>query len=152
MSSSSIAEADRLWVVHIGNDNQIALRARDEGFVCIGWEQLGDLKRLGRREDFKAAMQERFPDASRSSISAMYGQVYRFVREMRQGDPIVFPVRPTREIAIGRITGEYEYVTDDRQLMEAKYPNLRRVEWLKIVEDRVFTARFVQLWQFLNCQ
>jgi len=32
-----------LWVVHIGNDDRIALRALEEGFVCIGWTDIGDL-------------------------------------------------------------------------------------------------------------
>ena len=45
-----------LWVVHIGKDDRIPLRARDEGFVCIGWTAMGDLSQYTTREAMKTAM------------------------------------------------------------------------------------------------
>jgi len=128
-----------LWVVHIGNDDRIALRARDEGFVCIGWTSMGDLSQYDKRDKMRTAMEQAFPDSKKGSISASYGQTFRFAHEMKEGDPIVLPVRPTREIAIGKITGEYKFAVDDADLFENDYYNIRPVEWLKIVPRTVFS-------------
>lgn len=45
-----------LWVVHIGKDDKVPLRSRDEGFACIGWTAMGDLTQYPTREATKVAM------------------------------------------------------------------------------------------------
>ena len=127
-----------LWVIHIGNDDRIALRARNEGFVCIGWTQIGNLARYKTREAMKAAITEAWPGWKPAKIRASYGQPYRFAHEMRLGDPVVFPIRVTSEIGPGRIVGDYQFSTD-RDLVESDYCNVRKVDWLKILPRTVFT-------------
>ena len=129
---------ETLWVIHIGNNDKIALRARDEGFVCIGWTKMGDLTKLSTREEFKQAMTTTWPNWKSKKVSSSYGQVYRFVREMKIGDPLVFPIRVTSEIALGRVTGNYEF-SKNKELIEGDYRYVRDVEWLKIVPRTVFT-------------
>lgn len=139
---SNVAEfegKDVLWVVHIGNDDRIALRALEEGFVSIGWSAMGDLSLLDTREKMKEAMQRTWPSWSAGKVRSSYGQPFRFAHEMALGDPIVFPVRPTGEIAIGRIAGPYEWKQDDRELVERDHCNVRAVEWLSQVPRTTFT-------------
>jgi restriction system protein len=114
-------------VLHIGNDDRIALRALDEGFVCIGWTAMGDLSLHDTREKTRAAMEAAYPTWTTKKISSSYGQTYRFAHEMQVGEPIVFPVRPTKEIAIGRIAGEYRWA-DDQDLVANDHNNVRPVE------------------------
>jgi hypothetical protein len=40
-----------LWVVHISNDPATPIRAQEEGFICIGWTEIGNLGPMthGRR-------------------------------------------------------------------------------------------------------
>lgn len=128
-----------LWVIHIGNDDQIALRARNEGFICIGWTKMGDLSRFPTREATKQAMRESWPNWKEGTINASYGQVYRFAREMQIGDPVVFPTRQTREIAIGRIESDYRFAADEPSLVASDYSNVRRVTWLRIVPRTAFS-------------
>ena len=132
-------DREKLWVVHIGNSDRIALRARDEGFICIGWTIIGDLSSYSTREEMRSAMEKAFPTAKRGTINSTYGQVFRFVNEMIIGDPVVFPVRPTGEIAIGKISSDYVFSVDDKDLVDNDYNNIRRVEWLKIVPRTVFS-------------
>jgi restriction system protein len=127
-----------LWVVHIGKDDKIALRARNEGFVCIGWTKLGDLSKYPTRQAMKEAMHLTWPNWKDSTVNASYGQVYRFAHEMQIGDPIVFPIRQTREIAIGAIAGEYRFAADS-DLQELDYGNVRKVSWIKIVARTLFS-------------
>lgn len=125
---------DTLWVVHIGNDDRIALRARDEGFVCIGWgSAVGDLSSYDTRKKMRRAVEEAYPNAKPKTISSSYGQPFRFAHEMQVGDPLVLPVRPTSEIAIGRVSGPYKFESQDPELVERDYCNIRPIEWLKIV-------------------
>lgn len=131
--------ASRLWVVHISNHAKIAARAQREGFVCIGWTRIGDLTPHDTRDKMKAAMHRAFPDWSSGSVSSSYGQVFRFAHEMKVGDPIVYPVKGSREIMIGQIAGPYRWASDDRELMENDYANVRQVKWIKTVVRIAFS-------------
>ena len=130
---------ETLWVVHIGKDDKIPLRARDEGFVCIGWTEMGDLSRYPTREAMKAAMAKTWPAWKVGKVRNCHGQVYRFAHEMQIGDPIVFPIWPTSEIAIGRIKSGYRFMLPGDELHELDYANVRDVEWIKIVPRTVFS-------------
>ena len=43
----------RLWVIHISNSARLAERARNEGFMCIGWTRLGDLSSYDKKPKMK---------------------------------------------------------------------------------------------------
>ena len=132
------ADAETLWVVHIGNDDRVALRAVDEGFVAIGWSALGDLSDHGTRPTMRAAFEAAHPEMKPKSVSSSYGQPYRFAHEMAEGDPVVLPVKPTGEIAVGRVSGPYRR-SDDAGLVAADHPHVRPVEWLAVVPRTAFT-------------
>jgi restriction system protein len=132
-------QGDRLWVVHIGLNDSIALRALKDGFVCIGWTEMGDLAAFPTREKMRAAMQATWPAWSSAKVRSSFGQVFRFAHKMQEGEAIVFPVRPTRQIAIGRINGPYRFAKDDQELVELDYCNVRPVEWLKTVPRTAFS-------------
>jgi restriction system protein len=131
-------DSSPLWVVHIGNDDRSALRARDEGFVCIGWTEMGDLSSYDTRPKMRAAMEKAYPGQKAKTISSSYGQTFRFAHEMQVGDLLVFPVRPTGEIAIGRVTGAYQW-SRDKDLGANDYNNVRKVDWLKIAPRTAFS-------------
>src|ERR1051326_7693604 len=97
--------ASHLWVVHLSNDEPSAQRARDEGFICIGWTKIGDLAPHDSREKMKAAYRKGYPSASDVSIRSSYGQVYRFAHKMQIGDPLVYPIKGSRDILIGDVSG-----------------------------------------------
>lgn len=122
--------AQRLWVIHISNQKQAAERAQEEGFICIGWTRIGDLSRYTSPEELRAAYERAFPDKSAASVGASYMQVYRFAHEMEIGDPVVYPIKGSRDVLIGKIAGDYEW-SQDEELVELHSNNVRRVEWVK---------------------
>jgi len=130
--------ATRLWVVHISNNAKIATRAQREGFACIGWTRIGDLSPHDTRPKMKAAMHRAYPDWSDGSVNASYGQVFRFAHEMHIGDPVVYPVKGSREIMIGEVAGPYRWAADDRELVEGDYCNVLPVKWIKTVPRIAF--------------
>ena len=136
MDSPRLNDTDTLWVVHIGNDEQVALRALNEGFLAIGWHEIEDLGSHDTRAKMRAAYEQTYPSEKPKTVSSSYGQPFRFAHAMQVGDPVVFPVKPTGEIAIGRIDGPYKR-SEDPGL--AEYPHLRPVEWLRVVPRTAFT-------------
>jgi len=71
-------------------------------------------------------------------LPGQVGQLWRFVRDISIGDLVLTPVKASREVLMGTIAGDYEYLPD---LISDKYPNVRRVNWLKKVPRRDMTPR-----------
>ena len=87
----------------------------------------------------KIAYRKAHPEASEPSIRGSYGQVFRFAHEMQVGDPVVYPIKGSRDILIGEIAGPYHWADDDRKLVENNYCNIRKVKWLKRVPRIAFS-------------
>ena len=120
---------ETIWGIHPGARGEAEDLFVRRKVIAVGWAQVGDLHRLREREDFKGAFVETFPDTKPGAISTGAGQLYRFVHEMQVGDLVVCPSKLAREVRIGRVVGDYEYMPD----ANAQYPNMRKVEWLKTV-------------------
>jgi restriction system protein len=108
----------------------------DQGFVAIGWHELGDLGAIEpNRDAFKARFVQIFPDKSTGAIPVEAGVLYRFAVEMQLGDIVVYPSKSDRMVNVGRISGSYAYMP----AASAEYPNRRSVTWLKSVPRAAFT-------------
>ena len=115
------------WVVHSGH-----LAERQElfrnGTIAIGWSDIGDLSRLQpTRSAFRTAVAQQWPDWKNGLVQNSASQLYRFVHEMGEGDPILYPCKPTREIYYGKITGPYQYLSQAGPTGELS--NRRSVTW-----------------------
>jgi len=113
-----------MWGLH--ND---ALKEElvEQGFVSIGWDELGDLHRLkGGRDGIKAELARHHPDDSSGRINTQAGVIYRFAHSIKPGDLVVAPYKPDSTINIGRITGEYYFQPD-----AAVHCHRRSVQWLR---------------------
>jgi len=111
-----------IWGVH--NDT-LHSELVDGGFVSIGWDELGDLSRLGiGRDPLKAALAETYPDRKPRSIAGWAGVLYRFRDEMRRGDVVVAPHKPDSTINIGVVAGDYTF-----EPWAATHRHRRAVSW-----------------------
>lgn len=116
--------AGTLWGIHHRGTHEFV----GEGIVAIGWPDAGDLTDLADdRDRFKARLRESFPDRTEAWVANAAGQLLRFRHVMREGDLIVYSRKADRTINIGRIVGGYAYEPG----ISGRYPNRRRVEWLK---------------------
>lgn len=123
--------SDKLWVIHIGNNDRIAKRVQEEGFICIGWTRMGDLTPFDTRDEARDACKRTYPDASDAKVRSSFGQPYRFAHKMRIGDLVVYPIKGSRNLYIGRISGDYVWRGDDADLRDNDYCNTRPIEWLR---------------------
>ena len=134
-----------VWGIH--NDT-LTNELVDEGFVSIGWDDVGDLRKVpGGREGLKAKLDEILPDSKPRAIAGWAGILLRFRDEIQQGDVIVAPYKPDSTINIGVVTGDYEF----HETAEV-HQHRRRVRWEQVGLSRtIFSqAALYEIGSFLT--
>ena len=125
-----------VWGIHAGRTGDAESLFLKKDVIAIGWEKIGDLSKLkANRDAFKDAMVKAYPETKSNAIPILAGQPYRFIHEIKINDIVVYPSKKSREVHIGKITGEYLYNMTD----EMSYPHRRSVKWLKTFPRTNFT-------------
>ena len=122
-----VAEKDyfkkvQYWKIAPGNNAEFWEGCRDNGFIMIGWANLGDLSGLSKGEFDQryTEVQSRINDPSWTPSGAL--QAWHFSRIPE--DSYVVANRGTAEVVgIGRVTGSYYFVPGE------KYGHRLPVEW-----------------------
>ncbi len=107
---------------------------RDEGFLAIGWDDLGDLSWVdvtaGSRERLKEALREAYyPDAKQASVaSRKAGEIRDFVCRIEEGD-LAVACDGQGVHGVGRVTAD-AYRFD--LMPQVGAPHHRGVQWLDV--------------------
>lgn len=113
-----------IWGIH---NDESSLDLVQEGFVSIGWEELGDLSAMPTdRESLKLRLAATYPTAKPGAIPVWAGVLSRFIHEMEVGVYIVSPSKADRTINFGVVEGDF-YVEDGAEV----HPNRRKVKWIQ---------------------
>lgn len=82
---------------------------RDEGYISIGWDELGDLSGLSKDEFSKRrdTLLDEHNDWTKSGL----GQVWRFSR-IKEGDRVIANKGKHEILGFGTVIGPYYFVTD----------------------------------------
>jgi hypothetical protein len=130
----------RFWVVRVSG-GQFIEACRKGKYVAIGWNELGNLswlldEKLGE-SDAKKRLLELYIKTSKENrwgekevqwrINS--GQIYRFVREIRNGDFVLSPTA-RRTVLLGKVIGNF-YLAGKKD--SCHYKQRREVEWTKEV-------------------
>ncbi|WP_434440263.1 CBS domain-containing protein [Lentzea sp. E54] len=122
-----MAEPPAAWLVRGGKDGEREADALDQGLFIAGWPGLGDISGCADRDELRFALRAAYPESKKGSIDNWVGQLWRLLREIQIGDHVVMPLKRTRLIAIGRVSGEYRY----RATHPPGFQHVRPVEWLR---------------------
>lgn len=135
-----------VWGVHM--DRTVGTKPVDDGFIAIGWHQLGNLSHIpATRDAFKNAVRQTFPDAKEGSIPVQAGVLYRFLHEMKEGETVVYPSKVDRMVNIGFVSGPYRYESQSNP----DYPNQRPVQWVKHLPREHFSqAALYEIGSFIT--
>lgn len=114
-----------IWGIHGGRSGEAEMFFEQENLIALGWKQMGDLSNLKTREDFKSSYQKAYSDSKPGAIPVKAGILYRFVREAKINDFVIFPRKLVREIYIGQISSDYEYREN------SDFPHTRKVRWIQ---------------------
>lgn len=122
------------WVVRVSGGEYIE-DCRKGKYVAIGWNKLGDLSWLLDgipEEEAKRRLNhlysKKWPEESKAAQRVNVSQVYRFVREVKNGDVVLSPTA-TRTVLFGRIKSDYYPAHKEKD--NCYYKQRRQVEWLK---------------------
>lgn len=118
-----------VWLVRGGEGGSEERIALERGCVVAGWEQLGDLSRTPSVEALADQLQGSDPKyESKGTRTRHARELWRLVREMREGDRVVMPLlsRPGL-VAIGEVRGDYQHRPD----FPVNAKHTRPVEWLR---------------------
>jgi restriction system protein len=113
-----------MWGVH---NDQSQLDLVGNGFISIGWAEIGDLSAIGNDKNaMKVRVASAYPDIKPGAIPGTAGTLLAFAYRMQPGDLVVYPYKPDSTLNFGRIETDYYY--------EAEAPlhrNRRKVTWLR---------------------
>ncbi|POM27639.1 CBS domain protein [Actinomadura rubteroloni] len=93
----------------------------------MGWNELGDMGRATTKEELRALIAQAYPGGGKARIANWTGQLWRFRAVIEVGDHVVMPVKSRGTVAIGRVTGPYEYRADAPE----GFRHVRPVQWLR---------------------
>jgi len=115
------AAAMHYWKIAPGESAWQWDECREQGFIGIGWDELGNLTNLSR-EAFDARRDELI-ETHTGWKKAGVNQVWRFA-QVQEGDRIVANRGQSEVVGIGTVTGPYYYEADAE-----KYKHRLPVEW-----------------------
>ena len=115
-------ERIRYWIYSPGDGASIWDECYNNGFMAIGWDEIGDLSEYNSKTEMKEAMQRLISPEKAFTMAAH--ATWQFANEMNPGD-IVF-AKKGMHLVIGRgiVESDYEYVPERKE-----YKHIRRVNW-----------------------
>jgi 5-methylcytosine-specific restriction protein B len=120
----------RIVKIAPGHDAQYWDDCRTGGYICVGWDAVGDLREYESREEFRRAFSEAFPDYAPSKATEKANEVWTLL-ELQPGD-IVLANRGTSKV-LGRgevIEPAYAYQPD----RGPRYFHTVAVDWKDVGE------------------
>lgn len=115
-----------IWLVRAGKNGERQDYALDNKCVVVGWNQVPDISRFEDRSALKAFLEEQMADAKPRKIASHTGQLWKFYQTLQVGDHVALPLKGQSAVAIGKITGDYEF----RESNPPGTVHLRSVEWI----------------------
>lgn len=105
----------RAWTVRGGQSGEREQAALSEGRAIVGWEDLGDLSDCASADEIGELLAKGYPEEAVGTIDNWKRQLWRFIA-MDIGDYVVMPRKQMPVVALGRVTGPYEYVPESAWL------------------------------------
>ncbi len=113
----------QLWIVRAGAHGEREFDAVDQGKLFPGFLEVGDLSQLDSRDAIFSCLQEVWPDEGTNRLRNFAAQLNQFVNRIQIGDYVVMPRKLTNGVAIGIVTGDYQFD------VTSEYRHSRTVDW-----------------------
>jgi len=115
-----------LWLIRAGKLGERESFALEKNCAIIGWEALPDLSNIKQRSQLKDLLCQNYPEEKPNTLRNWESQLWPFIQTIKVGDLVALPLKTRSIIAVGRVTGDYQY----RRIAEGHF-HTRPVEWLK---------------------
>jgi len=92
----------RIVKIAPGNNAEFWDACREGGYICVGWDEVGDLKQFESKEQFRAAFGAAYPDYAPSKASVKANEVWSLM-ELQPGDIVLANQGTGRIVGIGQV-------------------------------------------------
>ena len=114
-----------MWKVNAGRRSALASEFLNRSVVAIGWREAGDYVGAHSRDDILSRVISAYPDRTDQQNTVATGQIWRFLTEIKVGDPVLTYDPQTRLYHIGEIAGAPRYTPTEIESL----PVQRLVRW-----------------------
>lgn len=101
------------WVVRAGKLGEREAWALDNGYAGTGWYEFPDLTPYASKDALAGLVVTSIPQVKEGAVANYSGQLWALRSRIQVGDLMVLPTKTTKQLAIGRVTGRYEYRKDE---------------------------------------
>jgi restriction system protein len=115
-----------VWLIRSRNDED-ENAALEVGLALIGFTSVGNLATARNLKEFQQFCERALAGKSPTSVVRMVAQLWAFRGRIKQDDLVLMPRQVRGSVAVGRITGPYEY----RDGLPGGARHVRAVEWLR---------------------
>jgi 5-methylcytosine-specific restriction protein B len=100
--SWSPRSSKRIVKIAPGHDATFWEQCRAGGYICVGWDEVGDLKQFESKEQFRQAFADAYPDYSPGKATEKANEVWRLM-ELQPGDIVLANQGTSRIMGIGEV-------------------------------------------------
>lgn len=122
------------WLVRGGRAGERDQWALDKSVAGIGFHEVPDMAHVATWEAMKEFAAAHIPGITAQAATNYAAQLWAFKERMKTGDIVVLPLKNTPYLAIGRLTGEYNYLSESE---DPGRRHTRAVEWVRTDVPRV---------------
>ena len=106
-----------------GEDEELAL---ENQLAVIGWHEIPSLEKVKNCAEMAELVRHKYPEVKPRAAAQYAGQLWTFAHGIQLDDIVVLPRKLTSQIALGRVTGPYQYIE-----VNSQHRHTRRVKWLQ---------------------
>jgi 5-methylcytosine-specific restriction protein B len=110
----------QFWKVAPGENAAFWSECYQEGFICVGWKELGDM----RQQSEEAAFKEKYREVYGTQRIRQWKEIWAFAKQIKKGDVIVANNGLKSIVGIGTVTGDYWYNENREQ-----YKHCLPIKW-----------------------
>lgn len=114
------------WVVRSGKHGERDDWAIENCCSGAGWNDVPDLSKCRSRDDIAAIVDMVYANSSKGARTNATAQLWATRSRIKPGDLVVMPMKTTSQIALGRVTSGYEYLSQNE---DPGKRHIIRVDW-----------------------
>ena len=136
-----MGNTEKAWMVRAGRDAIFAEQFEEKELVAIGSDVDTDISKIKGKDELKQMLRDKSPDASPVQIGIYASQLWRFAKEIKQGDYLLTYLPASRVYLFGQVSGDYQFDPQAISPDEGAYYHTRKVtDWKRIDRDQLSQA------------
>ena len=121
-----MTEQTKVYLARAGGNGEDEEYALDNKIAIIGYKQVPSLEKAKSYEDILKVVNGSIPGLKPRAAGNFSGQLWAFALGMKDGDIVVLPRKLTSQVALGKVSGPYQY-----RKVGNEFRHIRPVTWIR---------------------